>query len=102
MAMSPQAVRCSVADIHPRRFVHVTGVITSVTVRSWEHHPRLRARLCDDSGCVDLVFLGRRAVPGIEPGRKLTVRAMVAAGSDLPVIYNPDYELWPYPEVLNL
>ena len=55
----------------------------------------MQAELWDGSGSVPLVWLGRRDIPGIQPGRK-----MVAQGQDRQVrgqhaIYNPDYELRP-------
>ena len=40
-----------------------------------------------------LVWLGRRAIPGIEPGRELNVRGRVALRDGRKVIYNPYYEL---------
>ena len=40
--------------------------------------PVLEADLYDGSGIVTLVWLGRRRIAGIEPGRNLTVRGRVA------------------------
>ena len=42
---------------------------------------------------VTLVWLGRRHIAGIEPGRHLTARGRVAVRDDRKVIYNPYYEL---------
>ena len=44
---------------------------------------------------VTLVWLGRRHIAGIEPGRQLTVRGRIAMREDRKVIYNPYYELEP-------
>jgi RecJ-like exonuclease len=39
--------------------------------------------------------LGRRSIPGIEPGRTVKVRGRVAVRDGQKVIYNPDYDLLP-------
>jgi hypothetical protein len=55
--------------------------------------PTLEADLFDGTDVVTLVWLGRRHIAGIEPGRMLTVRGRVAVRDDRKVIYNPYYEL---------
>jgi hypothetical protein len=55
--------------------------------------PTLEAELFDGSGSVTLVWLGRRRIPGIEPGRTLTARGRFADVEGKRVIYNPRYEL---------
>ncbi|HEY0531497.1 MAG TPA: OB-fold nucleic acid binding domain-containing protein, partial [Actinoplanes sp.] len=55
--------------------------------------PTLEADLWDGSDVVTLVFLGRRSIAGIEPGRQLTARGRIASRDDRKVIYNPYYEL---------
>jgi hypothetical protein len=55
--------------------------------------PTLEADLYDGSDVVTLVFLGRRQIPGIEPGRQMTAKGRVAVRGDRKVIYNPQYEL---------
>jgi hypothetical protein len=42
---------------------------------------------------VTLVWLGRRRIPGIEPGRTLTACGRFADVEGKRVIYNPRYEL---------
>jgi hypothetical protein len=56
----------------------------------------VQAELFDGTGAVRLVWLGRRRIAGIEPGRSLVARGRIARQSsgDL-VIYNPWYELKP-------
>jgi hypothetical protein len=39
------------------------------------------------------VWLGRRRIPGIEPGRTLTAHGRFASFDGRQVIYNPRYEL---------
>jgi hypothetical protein len=73
--------------------VTVTGRLKSVVYTPRETLPTLEAELFDGSGSVTLVWLGRRRIPGIEPGRTLTARGRFAAAEGRRVIYNPWYEL---------
>ena len=73
--------------------VTVTGRLKSVVYTPRETVPTLEAELFDGSGSVTLVWLGRRRIPGIEPGRSLTARGRFAAFDGKRVIYNPWYEL---------
>lgn len=73
--------------------VTVTGRLKSVVYTPRETLPTLEAELFDGSGSVTLVWLGRRRIPGIEPGRTLTARGRFAAVDGRRVIYNPWYEL---------
>jgi hypothetical protein len=41
------------------------------------------------------VWLGRRQIPGIEPGRALVAAGRVTRDNDQSVIFNPRYELRP-------
>ncbi|MFT3662595.1 MAG: OB-fold nucleic acid binding domain-containing protein [Gordonia sp. (in: high G+C Gram-positive bacteria)] len=51
------------------------------------------AELFDGSDTVLLKWLGRSRIPGIEPGRRITVRGRVATVDGMKIIYNPYYEL---------
>jgi hypothetical protein len=73
--------------------VTVTGRLKSVVYTPRETVPTLEAELFDGSGSVTLVWLGRRRIAGIEPGRSLTARGRFAAVEGKRVIYNPWYEL---------
>ena len=42
---------------------------------------------------VRLVWLGRRHIAGIEPGRAITVKGRIAVRDGRKVLYNPHYEL---------
>jgi RecJ-like exonuclease len=73
--------------------VTVTGRLKSVVYTPRETVPTLEAELFDGSGSVSLVWLGRRRIPGIEPGRSLTARGRFGVFEGRQVIYNPWYEL---------
>jgi hypothetical protein len=74
----------------------VAGRLREVVYVPGEAVPTVQAELFDGTGAVRLVWLGRRRIAGIEPGRSLVARGRIARqpSGDL-VIYNPWYELKP-------
>ncbi|MET8278393.1 OB-fold nucleic acid binding domain-containing protein [Micromonospora sp. NPDC005174] len=75
------------------QLVSVAGRLRTVVYTPRTNLPTLEADLYDGSDVVTLVWLGRRHISGIEPGRHLTARGRVAVRDDRKVIYNPYYEL---------
>ena len=73
--------------------VELSGVIRSVVLRPREGVPALEAELYDGSASIDLVWLGRRRIAGIEPGRRARVSGLVCQMGDRATIFNPRYEL---------
>jgi hypothetical protein len=73
--------------------VTVTGRLRTVVYTPRTNLPTLEADLYDGSDVVTLVWLGRRQIAGIEPGRALTARGRVAVRDRRKVLYNPYYEL---------
>jgi hypothetical protein len=71
----------------------VTGRLRTVVYTPRTNLPTLEADLWDGSDVVKLVWLGRRHILGIEPGRQLTAKGRIAIRDDRKVIYNPYYEL---------
>jgi RecG-like helicase len=84
-----------IAELSPRQRVTVCGTLRSVTLRPRAGVPALEAELYDGSGSVSLVWLGRRQIAGIEPGRRLRVSGMVTDAEGAMSIFNPCYELVP-------
>ncbi|GAA1605816.1 OB-fold nucleic acid binding domain-containing protein [Actinoplanes couchii] len=78
---------------HRGQIVSVSGRLRTVAYTPRTNLPTLEADLYDGSDVVTLVFLGRRSIVGIEPGRQLTARGRIAIRDDRKVIYNPYYEL---------
>ncbi len=83
----------TLAEARPRERTQVGGVIVAVTYRPPGEPPGLVARLHDGTGELDLVWLGRRRIPGITPGRRLLAGGMVCSGTHRPTIFNPAYRL---------
>lgn len=85
-----------VASLPDRCRATVCGSLTSVTVRPKESSCCVEAELFDGSGEVRLRWIGRSAISGIEPGRRLRASGTVSHCEDGHlVIYNPTYELLP-------
>ena len=81
---------CSVAW---RQRTKVRGRVRSVRVQPLAGVPTLECTLYDETGGLAVVFLGRREIPGIGPGAKLTAEGMVSDHQGRLAILNPDYEL---------
>ena len=75
--------------------VSVTGRLRTVVYTPRTTLPTLEAELYDGTDVVTLVWLGRRSIPGIEPGVTLTAKGRIAERDHRKVIYNPHYELDP-------
>lgn len=75
--------------------VTVTGRLRTVMYTPRDNVPAVEAELFDGSGAVRLVWLGRRRIAGIEPGRSLKARGRLAQQDGELVLYNPWYELKP-------
>jgi len=71
----------------------VTGRLRSVVYTPAETVPTLEAELFDGTAAIDLVWLGRRRIAGIEPGRRVRASGRVGVHDGRPAIYNPWYEL---------
>ena len=80
-------------DCRRGQVVSVSGRLRTVAYTPRTNLPTLEADLYDGSDVVTLVFLGRRSIAGIEPGRQLTARGRIAIRDGRKVIYNPYYEL---------
>jgi hypothetical protein len=57
--------------------------------------PALEAELFDGSGSLMLVWLGRREIAAINPGRSIEVQGRIGRHGSDRVIYNPRYTLMP-------
>jgi hypothetical protein len=84
-----------ISELPDRELVRVAGTLRTVTLRPRAGVPALVAELYDGSGSISLVWLGRRQIPGIEPGRAVVATGRVTRDHEQPVIFNPRYELRP-------
>jgi amino acid transporter len=84
-----------IGDCTDRQVADVTGILRSVTLRPRGPSLTMEADLWDGTGHVTLVWLGRRNIPGVQPGRRIIVHGRVARIKGERTIYNPLYELQP-------
>lgn len=84
-----------VDQLQQGRNVQVAGRLRSVRYTPSENVPTLEAELFDGTDTLDLVWLGRRRISGLEPGRRLVVRGRVGTHNGRMAIYNPWYQLLP-------
>lgn len=84
-----------IARCRDREPVCILGTLRAVTFRPRAGVPALQAELWDGTGAVSVVWLGRRSIPGIDPGRAIKVRGRITTLGGQRVIYNPLYELRP-------
>ncbi|WP_432091877.1 OB-fold nucleic acid binding domain-containing protein [Streptomyces sp. NRRL F-5630] len=84
-----------IAATGDRQLVTVTGTLRTVTLRPRAGVPALEAELFDGTAPLDVVWLGRRSITGIEPGRKLIASGRVCMNHGRRVLFNPKYELKP-------
>lgn len=85
---------CALIKAQPDRCVAtVHGTLRSVTLRPVDGITSLEAELYDGSDSVTLIWLGRRTIEGVEPGRKLTAHGRIGKRHEERVLYNPAYEL---------
>jgi hypothetical protein len=79
----------------PRQPALVCGTVRTVTLPPRRSVPALVAEVWDGNGSVNLVWIGRRTIAGIEPGVFLRARGRVATVRGAPTIFNPAYEIVP-------
>ena len=96
--MSIATVRAAVGTIPIaeavwRRRARVGGRVRSMRVQPWGGVPTLECTLVDESGGLIAVFVGRRAVRGLELGRRMVVDGIVGDRRGHVAMLNPQYEL---------
>lgn len=84
-----------IADTLDRQQATVQGRVGALTVPTAGSVPTLVLNLADASGAMDLVFVGRRTIPGIETGVALRASGRVSIDTHRRVMYNPAYEIVP-------
>ena len=84
------------AKVKVGELVKVHGAIRALRVRPNKSVPMVEAELWDGSGFVTLIWLGRRSIRGITPGRAVIAQGRLSRGpADQPTLFNPRYELLP-------
>jgi hypothetical protein len=82
-----------ISEAPDRERVVVQGTLKTVTLRPRGGVPALEAELYDGSGSISVVWLGRRRIGGIAPGRVIRVEGRIGVQDNQRVMYNPRYDL---------
>lgn len=89
-----RAAGCAtIEETTARARAEVHGVLHSVTLRPLGDVTSLEAELYDGTGSITLIWLGRRRIEGIGPGRSLTATGRLGHRGTERVMYNPSYRL---------
>jgi amino acid transporter len=84
-----------IGDVRYRQHVRVEGRIRSVRVQPRVEVPTLECVLVDPTGALSVIFLGRRAIAGIEVGAHLRAEGTAGESHGRLALLNPQYELVP-------
>jgi amino acid transporter len=91
--MAPMDGTTPIGELVYRKRSRIAGRVHALRVQPWSGVQVLECTLVDASGAVNVVFLGRNSVPGIEVGRSLVVEGMVGRHDGRLAIMNPLYEI---------
>jgi DNA/RNA endonuclease YhcR with UshA esterase domain len=83
----------AVESARMRQRARVEGIISSIVDRPLAEAPTLVADLTDDTGTIELVWMGRRSIAGVDVGRRIVAEGMVTQRGGRKAIFNPDYQL---------
>ena len=80
-------------EVELRRPVRLAGEVSSVRIVPRVGGDALEATVHDGHASVTAVFLGRRKIHGLSPGRRVVLEGVVAKEHDGRLMYNPIYTL---------
>jgi hypothetical protein len=84
-----------IGEAPDRERVRLRGTLRTVTLRPRGGVPALEAELDDGTGSIVVVWLGRRRIAGIAPGRSVEIQGRIGQHDGQRIMYNPRYELMP-------
>ena len=85
---------CPALDgVQTRTPVRVGGEVRSIRIVPRSGADALEATITDGHGSLTAVFLGRRKILGVSPGRRLMLEGVVSSDGSTHVMYNPLYQL---------
>jgi amino acid transporter len=82
-----------IGDVRFRQHARIEGKVRSMRVQPRAEVPTLECVLVDDTGAISIVFLGRRAIAGIDVGVRLRVEGTAGESRGRLALLNPVYEL---------
>jgi len=79
-------------ELVPRTSVRAGGEVRAVRIVPRAGAPALEVTLTDGRAQLVAVFLGRRKIAGLSPGRRIAVAGVVARAGNRSLMFNPAYE----------
>jgi hypothetical protein len=83
----------AIGDLEYRHRGRIHGRVHSLRLQPWSGVHTLECTVVDGTGAVNLVFLGRRQIPGLTVGTTLVAEGMVGKHDRRLAIINPTYEI---------
>jgi RecG-like helicase len=80
-------------QVEPRKPVRVVGEVRSIRIVPRAGADALEATITDGHGSLTAVFLGRRKILGVSPGRRVFLEGVVTKDGSTQLMYNPVYQL---------
>jgi hypothetical protein len=84
-----------IAEVKAREPVTVCGEVRSVALRPSVQVPALVVEIYDGTEPMQLIWLGRRAIAGIDPGVMLRAKGRATYRRGVRTIFNAEYEIVP-------
>jgi RecG-like helicase len=81
------------SQITPRAPFRAAGEVRAVRIVPRAGAPALEVTVSDGRGAIVAVFLGRRKIAGMSPGRRLLLSGVAARDGNRILVYNPEYTL---------
>ena len=85
-----------IAEAVDRHRATVQGRVRALTLPTTTAVTALVVEVADPTGAIQLVFVGRKAIPGIECGVTLRAPRRVSIRRGHRIMYNPAYEIVPH------
>jgi hypothetical protein len=85
----------SIDNCQPGAHIEIIGVIKALPDRPLDQPPAVEIEVCDSTGAIRVIWLGRRKIPGIIEGRIIKICGRLTCNTEQPTIFNPRYELRP-------
>ena len=85
----------TIAEAKMRSRASLQGRIEVLTLNPRGTNRWLESELRDGTGAVTLIWMGRRRIPGLRAGRRISVEGMITEADGRRVIYNPRYTVLP-------
>jgi hypothetical protein len=84
-----------IVGVRPQSRVALAGMIRSTGTVIVGNGVAYHFKLVDGSGEIDVLFLGRRSVPGLLPGTRVLVEGRVGSHDCKLALWNPRYQIEP-------